>query len=143
VVRNGGNEIVAHYLLNLDISGFDAKAPPKKTEAFWTIVEASRAPEESEMSETLDLMQARAKATCWPDAVTLQDVIDNANDSFKPFLRDHRNRKAIPHRLNDCGYVKVRNKDDKRDGKWPIKGKRQTAYARKELCLRDSPPSRT
>ena len=36
------------YLAELDISGFDPKAPPPKTPAFWDIVDAGRAPEDAE-----------------------------------------------------------------------------------------------
>src|SRR5262249_13365864 len=40
----GGNEAVAAYLANLDLSGFDPKAPPTKTSAVWEVVNANRAP---------------------------------------------------------------------------------------------------
>jgi hypothetical protein len=43
----GGVGHVAAYLATLDLSGFDAKAPPPKTEAFWAIVDANHAPEAS------------------------------------------------------------------------------------------------
>jgi hypothetical protein len=39
----GGIEAVAAYLAKLDISAFDAEAPPPKTAAFWAIVDANRA----------------------------------------------------------------------------------------------------
>ena len=39
-----GRRNVAAYLLELDISGFDPKAPPPKTQAWWDIVDANRAP---------------------------------------------------------------------------------------------------
>jgi hypothetical protein len=32
---------VAAYLANLDLSAFDPKAPPPKTDAFWAIVDAT------------------------------------------------------------------------------------------------------
>ena len=67
MVDNGGREIVAHYLATLDLSGFNPKAPPPKTEAFWEIVDASRAPEDAEMADALDELG-------WPDATTLQDI---------------------------------------------------------------------
>src|SRR5262249_42154445 len=35
---DGGDRHVAAYLAELDISAFDPKAPPPKTEAFWAIV---------------------------------------------------------------------------------------------------------
>jgi hypothetical protein len=34
---NGGNQHVAAYLAGLDLSDFDPKAPPPKTQAFWEI----------------------------------------------------------------------------------------------------------
>jgi hypothetical protein len=47
------------------------------------------------------------------------------------------NARKIPHRLEECGYVPVRNPDDKRDGLWYVSGKRQRVYAKQELALRD------
>ena len=44
LVRRGGDRHVAAYLAELDLSDFDAKAPPPKTAAFWDIVEADNAP---------------------------------------------------------------------------------------------------
>jgi hypothetical protein len=45
--------LVAAYLASLDISGFNPKAPPPKTPAFWAIV-ANRAPEDAELADVLD-----------------------------------------------------------------------------------------
>ena len=61
---NGGNEHVAAYLAKLDISGFDPKAPPPKTQAFWEIANANRAPEDAELADVLDDLGR-------PDVVTL------------------------------------------------------------------------
>ena len=52
---NGGCQVVAHYLLNLDLSAFNPKAPPPQTEAFFEIVNASRTPEDAELADALDL----------------------------------------------------------------------------------------
>ena len=43
----GGYGHVAAYLAGLDLTGFDPKAPPPKTQAFWEIVDASRSPEDA------------------------------------------------------------------------------------------------
>lgn len=53
---SGGFGHVAAYLSGLDLSGFDPKAPPAKTEAFWHTVNAARAPEESELADILEAM---------------------------------------------------------------------------------------
>ena len=50
---------------------------------------------------------------------------------------DRKNRRTIPHRLESCGYVPVRNPDRPADGLWTVSGKRQAIYARKELPLRE------
>ena len=41
---------MAEYLGSFELSNFDAKAPPAKTQAFWEIADASRAPEDAEMA---------------------------------------------------------------------------------------------
>jgi hypothetical protein len=57
--------------------------------------------------------------------------------SFIDWLRERKNRRVIPHRLEKCGYVRVRNPDDRNDGQWRIRGKRQTIYAQKALSRDD------
>ena len=123
----GGNEAVAGFLLQRDISGFDPKAPPPKTAAFWAIVDSFRPSEESELADVLDLMGN-------PNAFTLAMLIHTAegqaaqDGAFNDWLRDRKNRRTIPHRLETCGYVPVRNPAAE-DGLWKIKGKRQAVYA--------------
>jgi hypothetical protein len=41
---DGGYAHVAAYLADVDISNFDPKAPPPRTDAFWDIVDVNRAP---------------------------------------------------------------------------------------------------
>jgi hypothetical protein len=125
----GGLQHVGAYLRQCDISGFDAKAPPPKTAAFWTIADANRAPEEAELADLLDQLGN-------PKTVTLHRIQNIAEGEFADWLRDRRNRRAIPHRLEKCGYTPVRNPDAD-DGLWKIQGKRQVAYAQASLALAD------
>jgi len=67
----GGYRHVAAYLLELNISTFDAKAPPPQTVAFWDIVTANRAPEDAELADVLDRLGN-------PDATTLIRVRNEA-----------------------------------------------------------------
>jgi hypothetical protein len=123
----GGSEAVARYLHELDLSGFDPKAPPRKTPAFWDIVHANTAPEASEMVDVLERCG-------WPDAVTLTAVRNQCTDpSFLEWLGDRKNARRIPHRMEEAGYVPVRNPDAKADGHWRVGGKRQAVYAKKKL----------
>jgi hypothetical protein len=54
--------------------------------------------------------------------------------SFLEWITDRRNRRVIPHRLEEAGYVSVRNQDAD-DGLWKIKGKRKVVYARQGLSV--------
>ena len=71
-----------------------------------------------------------------PDAVTLIGITNHATGDFQQWIMDRKNRRAIPHRLEKCGYVQVRN-DAAKDGLWVIKGSRQVVYAKSELSISD------
>jgi hypothetical protein len=124
-----GNHHVAAYLAQLDLAEFDPKAPPPKTPAFWDIVDANRAPEEAEIADTLDRLGN-------PDATTITRIANEARGEFETWVRDRKNRRIIPHRLERCGYVPVRN-DGAKDGLWKINDARQVVYAKSTLTLRD------
>jgi hypothetical protein len=124
-----GNGHVAAYLGSLDIAAFDSKEPPPKTDAFWAIVDANQAPEDAELSDSLDALGN-------PNAVTLSTILMNTNGSFSAWLSDRKNSRQIPHRMEAVGYVPVRNHGAK-DGLWKLNGKRQVIYARRELTLHD------
>jgi hypothetical protein len=127
----GGDRHVAAYLMALDISDFDPKASPPRTAAFWEIVNANRAPEEGELQDVLDKLGT-------PAAVTLDDVIQAAPyaSDFHDWLRDRKNRRAIPHRFETAGYIPLRNQAAD-SGLWVVGGKRQVVYACKNLSLKD------
>jgi hypothetical protein len=120
---------VAAYLAERDIAGFDPKAPPPQTPAFWEIVDASSSPEDSEMADALDRLNT-------PDAVTLRQIARRADDDFAAWLMDRKNRRLIPYRLEQCGYVPVRNPHAK-DGLWVIDDARQAIYSKQLLSIRE------
>jgi hypothetical protein len=125
----GGDQHVAAYLAALDISAFDPKAPPRKTPAFWDIVDASRAPEDAELADVLDGLGN-------PDAITLERIANHASGEFQSWIKDRKNRRLIPHRIERCDYVSVRN-DGAKDGLWKVHGARQVIYAKKALSIRE------
>jgi hypothetical protein len=122
-----GFEHVAAYLHALDISDFDPKAPPPQTPAFWSIVNASSAPEDAELMDVLD-------ALCNPDAVTLVQLIAKATGETSEWLMNRKNRRVIPHRMERCGYMPVRNPDAD-DGLWRFGETRRVIYAKTALSL--------
>jgi hypothetical protein len=125
--NDGGDCHVAAFLAERDISKFDPKAPPPKTKAFWDIVDANRAPEDSELADAIDRIGT-------PPATTLERITRASPFELRWWLEDRRNRRAIPHRMEKAGYVSIRN-DAARDGLWKINGRRQVIYARAELSL--------
>jgi hypothetical protein len=132
----GGLEDIAAYLNELDLTDFNPKAPPLKTKAFWTIVDANRAPEEGELADAIDKLGEAASSgkIKRPEAVTLDALIRISSDDFGTWLNDRKNRRAIPHRLATVGYIAVRNSDAK-DSLWKIGERRQVVYVKSELSL--------
>lgn len=95
-------------------------------------MDANRAPEDAELEDVIDEMGR-------PDAFTLERLKAAASGcEIQEWLRERRNRRAIPHRLEACGYFPVRQ-DKAKDGYWVINGVRQAIYG-KTTCryLRDS-----
>ena len=134
--KRGGINNVAAYLAELDISQFNAKAPPPRTASFWTIVDAGGAPEDAEFADAIDAL-AKEKEGEPLGALTLDDIIGAAKSTdFKEWVADRKNRRQIPHRMEACGYVPVRNANIE-DGRWRIAGKRVMIYALKTLSLRE------
>jgi Family of unknown function (DUF5906) len=121
----GGFGHVAAWLARRDLSAFNAKAPPPKTAAFWNIVNYGRAPEDAELADALDKLGN-------PAVTTLDDVERHATGSFVVWMHDRRNRRVIPYRFEECGYVSVPNPDNKQ-GLWVINGRRQVVYGRRDL----------
>ncbi|PWT77743.1 MAG: hypothetical protein C5B58_16340 [Acidobacteria bacterium] len=119
---NGGFGHVAAYLTELDISGFDPKAPPPKTAAFWDIVNTGRAPEDDGLADLLDQLGR-------PDAVTRKKLMMTATGEIAEWFMTHGSKRALPHRLERCGYVSVHN-PWAQDGIWKISGERTAIYAK-------------
>ena len=130
---------------------FDPKAPPTKTEAFWQIVGAGAAPENSELADILDTLGAEERDVEWvqanpgrpwvkapeekpcgPRAVTLDAIKRKAEGALSEWLNDRKNRRVMSHRMSECNYVPVQN-PTAADGLWAISGKRQVIYARSDL----------
>jgi hypothetical protein len=134
----GGDRHVAAFLDQVDLSSFNAKAPPPKTDVFWEIVHANETPEDAELNEALDALGR-------PNAVISPMIVAKARQpTFALWLEDRKNARAVPHRLEACGYVYVKN-ELRKDGRWVIPvchydrwvSTRLAVYARKDLTYRE------
>jgi hypothetical protein len=136
---NGGYGHVAAFLASIDLSGFDPKAPPPRTEVFWEIVGGHQPPQSAELADALDKIAAALDGNNGkppeeherPAAVTIKMVMRYASERLEEWLKDHRHHRIIPHRFEDCGYVPVRNPDRAANssGLWIVGKQRQMIYA--------------
>jgi len=148
---------VRAYLEGYDLSSFNPKAPPKKTEAFWAMVDANSSPEEGALGDVLDALGSRESdgSSTRPLAITIGMITDKARvlststgDGIYPdddvddywklvqTLIDKKTSRRVPHMLEAVNYVGVRSPGTK-DGRWVIGKRRQTVYASTELAVRD------
>ena len=76
------------------------------------------------------------EAMNWPKGFTMKALQDEAGGGLLEWLMDRRSRRAIPHRLERCGYIPVRNPNAD-DGLWKHRGSRKVIYAKASLSLRE------
>ena len=84
----------------------------------------------SEDAELADVIDALGN----PDALTLGQLIDHTAEigaAAADWLMERKNRRAIPHRMERCDYVPVRNPDRAANssGLWIVGKQRQMIYA--------------
>jgi hypothetical protein len=133
-LNSGGMGDVCEYLRTVvDLSDFDAKAPPRHTPAFCRIVQSAGDPVEAELSDAIDRLGR-------PAALTLDDLRKAVVESnylvpqseLVVKLNDSTKRRAIPGMLSRVGYASVDNPDAK-DKHWVIGGRRAAVYANRDL----------
>jgi hypothetical protein len=121
---NGGHAHVTAYLMQRDLSGFNPCALPRQTPAFFEIVHASTSPDDAALADALDELDR-------PDAVTVAMLLTTSRAASMPWLEN--SHRAIPHRLERCGYVAVSNPNATSDGLWCINKRRQMIYVKATL----------
>jgi hypothetical protein len=129
--EDGCSHVMA-YLLQVDLSKFNAKADPPKTPAFWTIANANRSVEEGELMDVIESMGS-------PNALTIYEIINAAQaqsafPALVEWLNDRRNSRLMRARLDRCGYADFSNLESK-DGMWQIAGRRVNVYVKNTLSL--------
>jgi hypothetical protein len=122
----GAEHVIAH-LHALDLSEFNPKLPPPKTEAWRTIVSAHHAPETAELADTIEKLKN-------PETLIIDDLVSAA--PTLDWLYEPKSRRIVSHRLEDCGYIRVANPDNMQ-GLWKVNGKRCVIYAHKDLSPAD------
>jgi hypothetical protein len=132
-----GNSHVYACLKARDLSAFNPKAPPEKTEMFQIIVGSSQSPETPGL---LDLIEALKDDPDDPDptALTISQLIEKAllrDHDLATWLTDLKNRRSVNHRLSELGYTLVRS--EAKDGLWWVAGRRSAIYAQDKLTVKE------
>jgi hypothetical protein len=130
---------VAALLQHYDLSNFNPKLAPPKTEAFWSMVNIDRGPEHNELADAIDAVAVELGHKydangniAPPHALTLAMLAVKAPSA--EWLTDRKKSASIPHRLQRCGYIFVTNPDaEQSGGYWKIHNKRQAIYAHEKL----------
>jgi hypothetical protein len=71
-----------------------------------------------------------------PPALTPKQIIAKATGTAAEWLTERKNRRALPHRIERCGYICVRNPNAK-DGYWVVNKERQPIYAKSTLSMQE------
>jgi hypothetical protein len=122
--REGCAHIVA-WLQERDLSGFNPKAPPRKTPAFWLMVDTGRSPESANIADAIDELGN-------PGAFILAELSRHGDQELQELFEDKKRRTQIPYLIGSCGYSAFRNEGAK-DGLWSINRKRVVVYVRDTL----------
>jgi hypothetical protein len=132
-MESGGATAVAAHLRSLDLTKFNPKAPPERTQAFWEMVNAMRSEDESDMADAVESLG-------YPKALTVSCIVARARRldcyDLMRFLQERKNARLVALRLESCGCRRLANPHDKR-GRWQIGEQRTGVYVRKELTDRE------
>jgi hypothetical protein len=134
-LEEGGRDAVAAHLKALDLNGFNPKAEPPKTQAFWEMVNAMRSEEESEMADVIEGLGS-PKALIVADLIAYAEHVGSRYDAFVAFLKDRKNARLIAIRFEDCRYRRFANPSEQA-GRWSINGRRIPVFIRQDLSDRE------
>jgi hypothetical protein len=126
----GGNRHVAAWLAEVNLTQFNPKAPPPKTEAFWNIVDANQGAEEGGLADAIDAMTPPGGGP--PNAITLERLALYTPPELSIWMKDPKNRRIVPKLLDKAGYLRVAQPGVD-DSRWKISNRRQTVYGHKDL----------
>jgi Family of unknown function (DUF5906) len=129
MLEGGGKQAVLGYLQRYNLAGWDPKAPPTKTEAWYQMVAAHANPEESALGDALEgIMLA-----------TFQEIIVKlqlgGHMDLLAIFQDRKNAKKAARLLECAGLEYLPNPGAKGDRRWSLNGKRETLYASRALPL--------
>jgi hypothetical protein len=133
---NGGNEAVAQYLWDRDISNFDPKKESPKTDAWYEIVGSWHATVDCVEKAMEHLVGGKAKPRVVLGAELLGVVYEDEKDKDE-LMAVMKSSRKLAHRMNNLGYQAIRC-STANEWLWTLEGTRlrsKVAFVRRDLRL--------
>ena len=128
--ENGYAHVAAH-LSELDISDFNPKAPRRLRHSGTLSMSIPRQKTPSSRMSSIRCNDRRNRMR------SRQSKSSRASTgTAAEWLTEPKSRRALPHRMERCGYVCVRNPNAK-DGYWVVNKERQPIYAKSTLSMQE------
>lgn len=134
-INSGGDGAVIGYLKAVDLSRFNPKAPPPKTDAFYAIVQANANPDDVALVCITTREDGKKLPVVTLDMLAAAAMELGDNELYNA-LTETKNRRRVPHMMERAGYMPVRN-PDATDGLWKIGARRQVVYGDAQLSIAD------
>jgi hypothetical protein len=139
---NGGLYDVAAFLRSHDISEFDAKGPPKQTDAFLAMVQSHRTEVDLDLADAIADMPSIITPFDDPNIPAVPVEAFTVNQLIQFCLKDFQDvadsfvgpegRRSTARRLLECGYDSFHCPHTK-DGRWRVGGHHAAVYVRASL----------
>jgi hypothetical protein len=129
LVFEGGTADVVAWLRSVDLTSYNAKSPPRKTSAFFAMVQAEETEDDLALSSIINDTLGR------PAVLTLDIIRNNAGGhvTLLEWLGKRDAARQIPHKLQRLGYARLANRDAGMDRRWKMGGNRVTVFARTDI----------
>lgn len=124
--ENGGLDAVAHYLRTLDLTGFEAKSPPKRTAWWYQLVANGASAEEEKFGDALDKLGR-------PEWTTIGAVAEAGGLELAGWAATPANKRRLEREMVKSGYQRLPNPNEPKRGRWVLAGKQTLVYRRSDV----------
>jgi hypothetical protein len=139
-LASGGTDAVVAYLRQMDLSQFRPAEPPRKTDAFWSIVNANRSVGDSNLDDLIAAI-VEGNGGAAPVFLTIRDMELVAAKLFLhevgAWLADPKHRRHVPASLERLGFVEMPN-PHAADKRWRMEGRKQVVYRHTSASVREA-----
>ena len=124
--EGGGLDAVAYYLRTLDLTGFEPKAPPRRTPWWHQLVANGTSAEEEKFGDALDKLGR-------PEWTTLDTIAATGGLELAGWMKAPTNRRKLERELVKSGYQRLPNPAEPKRGRWRLGGAQTVVYRRSDV----------